>query len=360
MERVVFDLISFLLFFKYWLGYNLFIRFGWPKVLPSFVTFSVNNYCNQRCKTCNIWKYNPVEEKKKELRLDEIEKIFSKIPKIFWLTITGGEPFLRDDLVEIVKIAYEKSKINVLTITTNGSMPELIEKNVKKILENCKNLTLIVNVSIDCSREFHDIIRGIDGSFDRAIESIERLKMIRSKRLIVGVNTTLSLFNINNLDKLLKSIKEINPDSFVACVAQNRVKLNNLNLIISPKQNEIKKSIYKVIRETRQRKKGLLGLIKNYLRLKYYYYIINPVVVKNIHNFEGIASVYIMSNGDIYCSEVRPLLIGNLKEKHYNVLSLFFSISAKKYMKILNSYEYKSNMMENPFIINQILNLKIF
>jgi len=357
MEKIIFDAISAFQFFKYWLGYNLFVRFGWPKILPSFLTFSVNNYCNQRCKTCNIWRNNPIEERKKELKLDEIERIFSQFPKIFWLTITGGEPFLREDLVEIVKIACKKSKVNVLTITTNGSLPYIIEKDVKEILAKCKNLTIIVNVSIDGDRELHDKIRGIKGSFDKAVETIERLKKINSRRLIVGINTTLSLFNIHKMDNLIKIIEEISPQSFNACFAQHREKLLNLNLRILPQTNRVGKNFLQLVRYTLKKRKGLIGLIKSFLRLKFYIYTLNPSLLKNRPNFEGVATVYLLSDGRLTFSEKFLLVVGNLRYSYFNLLELLFSKTAEKYRRYLNSDEYKEKMMENPFFVNQLISL---
>jgi len=355
MEKVIFDLISTFQFFKYCLGYNLFVRFGWPKILPSFFIFSVNNYCNQRCKTCNIWKKNHLEEKRKELNLEEICTIFSKFPKIFWLTIGGGEPFLREDLVDVVRIAYEKSKVNVLTLATNGSLPSRIEKSVKEILRKCKNLTVLVNVSIDGNKELHDKIRGIKGSFDNAVETINRLKKIKSRRLIVGVNTTLSLFNIGNLDKLIATIEKINPDSFVLCIAQNRERFYNIGLNISPKPL-LSKEIIAKLKSTLKKKKGVVGFLKSYLRSKYYVYILHPGLVKNKINFEGIASVYLMSDGTIRVGETSNYLLGNLRACKYNACKLLFSKKSEKYRHLVNSFEYKKNLTENAFCVMQLLN----
>jgi MoaA/NifB/PqqE/SkfB family radical SAM enzyme len=355
MEKIIFDIISVFQFFKYWLGYNLFVRFGWPKILPSFLTFSVNNYCNQLCKTCNIWKNNPVEEKKKELKLDEIERIFSQFPKIFWLTITGGEPFLRRDLVEIVKIAYEKSKVNVLTITTNGSLPDIIEKDVKEILRSCKNLTLIVNVSVDGDRELHDKIRGVEGSFDKAVETIEKLKKIKSRRLIVGINSVISIFNVDKLYNLLNVVRKISPDSFAFCMAQNREKLFNLDLNISPSSSMIGKNLLYLVRYSLEKRKGVIGMIKNFIRLRFYRYILNPNLMNNKPNFEGIATVYLLSDGRLTFSEISLLEVGNLRYNKFSLPKLLFSKIANKYRKYVNSVEYKKKMMENPFIVNQLI-----
>jgi len=289
-----------------------------------------------------------------ELKLEEIRRIFSQFPKIFWLTITGGEPFLRRDLVEIVRTIYEVSKVNVLTITTNGSMPAIIEKNVKEIIRSCKNLVLIVNISIDGNKEIHDKIRGVNGSFDKAVESVKRLKKIKTRRLIVGTNSVISLFNVNHIDKLLNTIRKIGPDSYALTVVQNRARLYNLNLKISPGYEAIREAFTKILKVSKNGK-GVVGVIKNFLRSRYYRYVLYPWSMIDKMNFEGIASLSLMSNGKIMINEVYGYVIGDLKKENYNVYKILFSREAKKWRHILSSPKHKMNMTENSFYINQIL-----
>ena len=77
---------------------------------PYKINFAITSCRNSRCQTCNVWrkfKKNP-EVVKNDLSLKKIEKIFKTFPKsIIWLSPSGGEPFLRDDLVLICKKAVE-------------------------------------------------------------------------------------------------------------------------------------------------------------------------------------------------------------------------------------------------------------
>lgn len=58
------------------IGCNLYKKVSFPKTLPMILTFSVNDWCNSRCKTCNIWKNNPKKKLKEQLNLNEIKKNF--------------------------------------------------------------------------------------------------------------------------------------------------------------------------------------------------------------------------------------------------------------------------------------------
>ena len=115
--------------------------------MPINFTISVTNKCNARCKTCNIWRIYEEQPSlsKSELSVEEFERIFENIGRnAYWFTISGGEPFLRKDIVEIYDALihhYSPNTINISAITS-----KLIEKKVREFLEiivippiNCKN-----------------------------------------------------------------------------------------------------------------------------------------------------------------------------------------------------------------------------
>lgn len=98
------------------------------------MTFSVTNKCNSRCKTCNIWRA-PVKGLE-ELSLDEIESTFKSMDPLYFLNISGGEPFLREDLAEIIRLAKRHLSPNIIHIPSNRLAVDLIERRVKEIPRN--------------------------------------------------------------------------------------------------------------------------------------------------------------------------------------------------------------------------------
>ncbi len=131
---------------------------------PYKLTFAVTYKCNSKCKTCGIWK----KTSENELLVNEINKIFSKYNNFSWVDITGGEIFLRTDIVKIVKIIIQKCKnLYVLHFPTNGLLPEIIVEKTKEILRlNPKKL--IVSVSLDGPKEVNDRI------FDKMVEEVKK------------------------------------------------------------------------------------------------------------------------------------------------------------------------------------------
>ena len=118
--------------------------------MPMNITLSVTDRCNSRCKTCNVWKVyrkNP-KKAKEELTLEEYERIFRNFKNLFWVTITGGEPFLRNDLRYIIVSLYDATKPKFLTIATNALLTKKIVDDVRYIVKKCPNMKIFVNLSL--------------------------------------------------------------------------------------------------------------------------------------------------------------------------------------------------------------------
>jgi len=355
----IMDFVDILRFLKYYIGYNLFYYLGSPKILPKIITYSVNDYCNMRCKTCYIWKNNIIilEKMKEELKPFEVDKIFKKIGKVFWITITGGEPFMKKDLEEILEIILRNSKPNYITIATNGSLPERILKIMDNLTSKFPKTKFVVNVSIDDIGKYHDEIRGLKGAFNLAIKTIKLLKSLKRKNLIVGVNTVVSSYNAHRFKKIYDYVKKkIKPDSFIVTIAEIRAKLYNYNMQFFVNRDlslKISKFLYK------ESKKKSLSLIKlvNILRGGYYKFLTYGELFK-IRKFEGIASCYIMHNGEVWLSYSLPFRVGNLRDVNYNITLLLFNGVAEKYRNFIKSEKYFT-FSENAFYVNSIFSGKI-
>jgi len=338
------------------IGYNFFKRLGYPKMLPIFLTLSMNDWCNSRCKTCNIWKNDPKEKINEQLSVSEYERIFRNYGRTYWITITGGEPFLREDLAETIRVLDKKTRPEIISIATNATVPGKIFSATKEILHECKKMRLIVNVSLDGIGRQHDEIRGMSGSFEKAKETVLKLKKINDERLTVGTNTVISRFNAGCSQKIFKYIAEnLRPDSIIAELAENRAKLYNDSLNIAPKESEYKKSLLFLLDFLeRERRKRKVSDIVRILRIEFYKHLINNYPLEN---FEGIASAYIMHNGEVWTSYSKPYIIGNLREVNYNLSKLWFSDKAREFRKTMDSKAYKTSLA-NAFYTNAICNPK--
>ena len=108
--------------------------------LPINLTFSVTNLCQSRCKTCNIWEIyrNQPEKRQEEMTLEEIDKIFQSMGHIYVFNISGGEPFLRADIAEIIASACQHLSPGIVHIPTNAISRNRIETKTGEVYMDSK------------------------------------------------------------------------------------------------------------------------------------------------------------------------------------------------------------------------------
>lgn len=161
---------------------------------PIFLTVFVTARCALNCGHCfyrEELKNGKVEE---EFTLDEYDRFTSKLPSFPKLILTGGEPFLRPDLVDIAELFYSNaSAARQITIPTAGSQPERIVALAETLLGKHNDLILEIQLSIDGVGAQHDSIRG-KGAFDRLMRTYEALRPIqdRNEGLRIRFNYTFS------------------------------------------------------------------------------------------------------------------------------------------------------------------------
>ena len=114
---------------------------------PSYFIFWVAQNCNFTCDHC----FNYIENKKKdtELTLDEIDKFSKNLEHIKYMTLAGGEPMIRKDLVEITEIFFKNNGLQMVNLVTNGWFTDETISYAKKVIERCSGLSVGINISID-------------------------------------------------------------------------------------------------------------------------------------------------------------------------------------------------------------------
>jgi MoaA/NifB/PqqE/SkfB family radical SAM enzyme len=146
---------------------------------PSWCTYLVCYRCNARCGMCDSWRLKPGSE----MSPTEVATVFGKIGPLDVVRVSGGEPFLREDLLAVADEIVRASDPLVLHVTTNGSFPARVEHFATRV----RARRLQVMVSLDGEPEEHDRNRGAEVTFDRALDTIARL---RSLGVAVSVNHT--------------------------------------------------------------------------------------------------------------------------------------------------------------------------
>lgn len=179
---------------------------------PAQITLYVTNRCNARCEHCFYWQEVAAGEKK-ELSLTSLEKIAKSLNNpLNTLSLTGGEPFLRDDLEKVVEVFWANNRIRKVNLVTNGSFPEKTVDFAKEVLKQT-NIDLNIQVSLDGLRATHDQIRKIP-VFDKALETVRLLGVLAKKHrnFQVTIQTTITSQNLDEIEKLGDFIKKKFPE----------------------------------------------------------------------------------------------------------------------------------------------------
>lgn len=150
--------------------------------LPRFLTYTVTFGCNARCIMCDSWKMPSPND----LTLDELERIFRQLPLMDGVRLTGGEPFVRRDMLQIAELVGGLLKPFVLHVTTNGFLTE-------RVVEFCeqrdRRVPLQLMVSIDGVGEKHNQVRGHSRAWDMVMETIQAVAPLQKRlglRLMVN------------------------------------------------------------------------------------------------------------------------------------------------------------------------------
>ncbi len=171
-----------------------------PGVRIGYLVYFANTRCEQDCRHCFL---RPGADDAL-LTPEELASIGRKLRHLMQLTVTGGEPTLRSDLVDAVTALAGESKTRYLSLHTNGFEPSRVEKAVWGILRALPDALLSVRLSLDAFGVRHDEIRRRSGSWERAVESLDRLGALRrgEPRLRLFVDTCLSAANRGGLGEL--------------------------------------------------------------------------------------------------------------------------------------------------------------
>jgi len=162
---------------------------------PSDICIIVTYRCPMRCKMCNIWLH-PTEENI-EITPEEIKCL----PSAKFINITGGEPFIREDLDKIIEVCYTKSPR--IVISTSGWYEDRIIALAKKFP------SIGIRISIEGLSCKNDELRGRSGGFDKGLRTLLILKEMGLKDIGFGCTISnnnsddmLSLYKLSNALKL--------------------------------------------------------------------------------------------------------------------------------------------------------------
>lgn len=345
--------------------------------LPSYFIFYPTNRCNLKCSHC--FYHNSLNKKHNELKIDEIEKFTSSMDSILHLILTGGEPYLRNDLDEIIKIFYKNTNSKIITIPSNGWYLDKMNEKINNAMSACPELILNQQISLDGVGEEHNIIRmdkqvkNGDNSFERAVETIQALKVLKKKyqnRINIGIIITFTKQNQKNFNKTIEYFhNNLQPDNISINLVRGDPKEKvNLDLDINLYQDAVKFRDELYYSKKMMGQHGFLGdKIATATRI-----LLNDLVLKtyktekySIPCYAGNLSGVMYPEGDVYPCEILDAdhKIGNIREFDYDFKKLWLSIKASKELKFIKETKCfcthecfnHANVSFNPRLFPKIL-----
>jgi MoaA/NifB/PqqE/SkfB family radical SAM enzyme len=293
---------------------------------PAYLILFVSDSCPNKCSHCWFsadWKGKNLSGDL--LTLDEIERLSKSLGHIRFLSITGGEAFLRDDIEEIIKVLLNNAKIDRYDIPTSGFNPDMITSKVENILKNNTKIPFRVDVSLDGTADVHNQIRKNKNSYKNAIETIQNLNRLKRKysNFDLSIITTVSDANYHEINEIGKLVQEILPDGewYVNLMRGDTPEINVSDETLT---SYIKAQSIIYDRQNRNTFKGdrhNLGkwiTAKNSLRRDLIVNIVNGNK-KGGGCWAGTMNVVILSNGDVRACELLPDSFGNLRDNDFDL-----------------------------------------
>jgi len=275
---------------------------------PTEAIIAITLNCNARCQMCNIWQNKIIKE------VDP--QIYNKLPSsLKEINITGGEPFLRKDLPEIVRIMKKRCPGVRLLINTNGYLVNQIKKIFPFVQKEDPNIAM--RVSIDGMGKTHTHIRGLPRFYENAIETLMYFKEMGVKD--VGISYTLMEQNKHELIKLYDMCEKNDFEFSMTVASDSPIYFGKGKVKLRPHNDIVLKSIFNELIEKQMRSMKPKSWVRAWFSAKLENYI-----KTNTRHFScdaGKSFFYMDSLGKVYTCHLKPWLVGSLATQTFDNLN---------------------------------------
>lgn len=336
------------------------------KKRPIHLTFFLTRRCNAKCPFCFYLKTDAhTAAQNSELSLDEIELISKSMDTLLWLAFSGGEIYLREDLVEISGIFYINNKPAIMLFPTNGLLPELIKDRTEQILKQCPKSIIAVKLSVDGLCHEHDALRNTPGSFEKTMATYHLLKGLPDAypNFELGINTVFCSENQDKMDEIIDFVNSLEG------IRTHTISLVRGNLsdrsfkdidykkychAIERLENNLKASISSIYRFKGAKIKAAQDILQRRL--------INRTMLDQkriIPCYAGRLNLVLSESGNVYPCEILEETFGNVRDYDYDMEKVLQSDSAKKIIgSIMDNKCYCTH--ECYFMTNILFNPKLY
>lgn len=177
---------------------------------PFKITLCLTDRCDCRCRGCLIWK----RKKREEMTPAQIEGFLREAPSLRWVNLTGGEPFLRNDMVAVAQaVRTALPQLAVLDFPTTGQRTDVILRDVAE-MTRLGIPKLLVTCSIEGPPALHNELRGREDAFENMMATYQGLRELEGVEVFFGM--TLSRTNEEQVEATLGAVRDALPASIAA------------------------------------------------------------------------------------------------------------------------------------------------
>lgn len=274
--------------------------------------------CNLRCRDCDAWQ----RKSTKELTLDQWTRVMSQLPSLDMVKIIGGEPFVRDDLEPFIRMIRREINPFIVQLVTNATMPG----RIIPLVENLAWPALHMRISLDGLAEVHDRSRGVPGTFDRVMETLDGLVEVRRRKPFqLAVNFTLTDESHGDMDPLIELLRHKGVDLVPGFKVKPFLHNADLNkeLVTTVGVEDPHRVIPSLVRHNRGARNGFNAVEQSLLRW------INKVVFRK-HADGGAALkfrcrevrnlIYLNPYGDLVTCGLKQQPVGNILRQGFDAV----------------------------------------
>lgn len=299
-------------------------------------THFVTSKCNAKCRHC----FYPINQRNDELTLDEIDRFVGTLPPIRLLLFSGGEPFLRRDLPEIIRSYFDHCSFFTASIPTNGFSAGSICTTIERICAISPDLHLGIAVSLDGMADFHDRVRQVLGLWNSAIATLRAVIDLASRipNLTAGVNTVFMRENQTELEPLCRFIHdEIRPTfhalTFIRGNPVDGTLAQGLDVDRYVELSRWLDSHYRAATGWNAGSRGVRTRARLEINRQRYEYIARQARGGDFESFclAGEREYVMSETGDIFGCELIGDKLGNVRDAKYEFATIRDSAQAKRF-----------------------------
>lgn len=288
---------------------------------PVYMILYLTSRCNFRCPMCFYLK--EIEDPNKdEIAFPELRKMSQSMGRMIHLSLTGGEPFLRHDIPEVVNIFVHGNCVRFITIPTNGSLTDKVMATVERLVSDHPNTHFRIPISLDGYPDDHDAIRGAK-SFDKLEVTAKELAALRNRvdNLSVDINTCHSSLNDGKLGGFVDFVAaRFDVDNHTVTYVRGNADDKTKNASVSEYRQLVEDlRRRRAPRETRPFS-SILRAVMDYQKD-----IIDRTLVKDqmyVPCMAGRKMIVVNERAEVLPCEILNKRLGTLKEHDYNIKRL--------------------------------------